>query len=192
MNIREVLEVVANAPTVTHQVLNLTVDGWTVVLSASWIVFGVVLMVLFARFSGRGPRWEVQHVSLGFIRGPAVQLVPDNKVAAIAHQAWAELASRKAANRVEDEDVIVEVYDSWYSLFGTLRQLAKEVPVSSLHRSSDAGMLLEMLMTAMNEGLRPHLTEHRARFRSWWDTADQTMSPPGAATHVSSVRCSNR
>ena len=48
--------------------------------------------------------------------------------------------------------MIVEVYDSWYSLFGTLRQLAKEVPVSALHRSSDAAMLLEMLMAAMNEG----------------------------------------
>ena len=49
--------------------------------------------------------------------------------------------------------------------------------MSSLHKSSDAATLLEMLMTAMNEGLRPHLTEHQARFRSWWETADQTMSP---------------
>ena len=106
-----------------------------------------------------------------------MQLVPDNRVATIAHQAWAELASRKAGIRVEDDDVIVEVYDSWYSLFKTLRELAKEVPVSALHRSSDAATLLEMLMAAMNEGLRPHLTEHQARFRSWWETTDQTMSP---------------
>ena len=161
----------------THQILNLSVDGWILDLSVSWILFGVVLLVFFVRLSGGGPRWEVQQVSLSFIRGPAVQLVPDNKVATIAHQAWAELASRKAGIRVDDDDVIVDVYDSWYLLFETLRQLTKEVPVSALHRSSDAATLLEMLMAAMNEGLRPHLTEHQARFRSWWAAADQTMSP---------------
>ena len=62
-----------------------------------------------------------------------MHLMPDDEVARIAHQAWAELVTRKAGIQVDDDDVIVEVYDSWYRLcsvhFGCSLQ---EVPVSAL------------------------------------------------------------
>ena len=167
---------------VTYQLLNLGLDGWAVVLSVSFwfILVGLLLVCCLVRLSGRGSRWKAQKVSLSF-RGPAVWLVPNDEVARIAHKAWAELASRKAGIPVEDDDVIIEVYNSWYSLFRALRQLAKEVPVTELHRSSDAKKLLKGLMATMNEVLRPHLTKHQARFRSWWDrpldATSKSMSP---------------
>ena len=102
--------------------------------------------------------------------GVATRLTPDDEVASIAHQAWIELVTRKAGIQVDDDDIVVEVYDSWYSLFRAFRQLAKEVPVSALHKSSDAKELLDSLTAVMNEVLRPHLTKHQAIFRYWWRT----------------------
>lgn len=173
---------------VAVQIVDVSVGDWAMDLTISvWIapllVVGVLLvgvLRVLAGLSGGGSGWKPHVVSMSFIRGPAVEFVPDDEVVRIAHQAWAELASRKAGIVVEDDDVIVEVYDSWYALFGVMRQLAKEVPVSALRPSSDAMKLLDVLMSAMNEGLRPHLTEYQARFRSWWSCPDNesaAMSP---------------
>ena len=166
------------------QLLNLSVEGGTVILRFSlWLILilgGVLLIWLVGRLVVGGSRWKPQDISLG-LKGLKVRLVPDDEVARIAHQAWTELASRKAGILVEEDDVIVEVYNSWYALFGALRQLVREVPVSALHRSSGAKKLLETLMETMNEGLRPHLTKYQARFRNWWggelDSTLRAMSP---------------
>ena len=141
-------------------------------------IFVVALIHLLR--SGRAPRWRTQEVHFTF-GGVAVRLTPDDEVASIAHKAWTELVTRKAGIQVDDDDIVVEVYDSWYSLFRALRQLAKEVPVSALHKSSDAKELLDSLTTVMNEVLRPHLTKHQARFRYWWqatlDSSHSDVSP---------------
>ena len=138
-------------------------------------------LVAVCRFRrSRAPRWKPQEVTLGF-GGLTTRLIPDDDVAGIAHQAWAELVTRKAGIQVEDDDLIVEVYDSWYTLFSVLRILAKEVPVSTLQKPSDAKTLLDTLMTTMNEGLRPHLSKYHAAFRHWWErlpnAATQDVSP---------------
>ena len=139
----------------------------------------IVIVVRLVR-TDRTQRWKAQEITLGF-GGATMRLMPDDEVARIAHHAWAELVTRKAGIQVEEDDVIVEVYDSWYSLFGALRLLAREVPVSALSKPSDAKTLLDTLMTTMNDGLRPHLTRHHAAFRHWWegpsDLAAQDMSP---------------
>ena len=47
----------------------------------------------------------------------------------IANRIYLELVTRKAALPFdEDNDVIVEVYDSWYTLFSTIREEIKNVP----------------------------------------------------------------
>ena len=158
--------------TITLDVCQLAV----VVLLACLLILVVVRLV----GTDRTARWKVQEVTLGF-GGATMHLMPDDEVARIAHQAWAELVTRKAGIQVDYDDVIVEVYDSWYRLFGALRMLAKEVTVSALQKRSDAKKLLDTLMVTMNEGLRPHLTKHHATFRHWWerpsDLASQDMSP---------------
>lgn len=46
----------------------------------------------------------------------------------IAHQIWTELVTRKAAIPFNpDDDVIVEIYDSWYALFQRTQQLQVNV-----------------------------------------------------------------
>jgi hypothetical protein len=95
---------------------------------------------------------------------------PDHEVARIAHEAWTELMTRKAGLLYDKEhDVVAEVYSSWYELFKQMRGLAKSVPVSRLRKSKDARLLLDTLINALNNGLRPHLTKWQARFRRWYE-----------------------
>ena len=176
--------------------LGLSMDDVTIALSLSQLAVVVLLACLLILGAvrlvgaGRTARWKAQEVTLGF-GGATTRLMPDDEVASIAHQAWAELVTRKAGIQVEDDDVIVEVYDSWYRLFDALRMLAKEVPVSALQKPSDAKTLLDTLMTTMNEGLRPHLTKHQAAFRALVGKAIRPCAaghePPGAATSISQV-----
>lgn len=94
---------------------------------------------------------------------------PNQEVAGLAHRAWSEIITRKVGITFDEEhDVIAEVYDSWYQLFAEVRSLIKAVPVEKLRTNDDARALVDALLKLLNDVLRPHLTQHQARFRSWW------------------------
>lgn len=140
------------------------------------ILLGLALVLLLYRMElfGRGPlrRWEAieADVRLGGIG--SVKLRPSADDVQIAHKAWVELATRKAAIPFDREhDVIADVYDSWYELFGEMRLLAKDFPAHKLRVSSDSRTIVELLVEALNRGLRPHLTQWQARFRRWYENA---------------------
>lgn len=158
-----------------REVLNIDVDGWVAVVRVGPVLWLALATASLAQVLRRGgaSKWAAQEVTFAF-GGVTTRLTPDDEVARIAHHAWTELATRKAGIPIDPDDVIAEIYDSWYQLFGALRELAKEVPVASLHRSADATTLLDTLVAVMNQGLRPHLTEHQAKFRHWWATDKQT------------------
>ncbi len=158
-----------------REILNLSLDSWTIEFHIGPIIWLALALIVVARVlrPSRASRWKAQEYTFAF-GGFTTRLTPDDEVARIAHQAWTELATRKAGIPVEDNDLIAEVYDSWYQLFGALRKLAQEVPVTSLHDSADAKTLLSTLVAVMNNGLRPHLTEYQARFREWWRRASDT------------------
>ena len=87
----------------------------------------------------------------------------------IAHRIYIELVTRKAAISLdEDNDIIVEVYDSWYILFKTTRDEIKAISGELLeHPRSES--LVNMATDVLNKGLRPHLTTYQGRFRRWYD-----------------------
>lgn len=104
-------------------------------------------------------------------KGVEWEICPDTETRRVGHQAWVEIKSRKVGLPFEEgEDVIVEVYDSWYQLFGVLRDLAKSIPAHKLQECADTRNLVALLMKALNDGLRPHLTRWQAKFRRWYDT----------------------
>lgn len=91
----------------------------------------------------------------------------DNKIQEIAYKIWVELNTRKIAMMfVEGQDVITEVYNSWYSAFVTIRELLKEIPAD---RIKDAEGLIDLTTKVLNEGLRPHLTKWQAKYRCWFE-----------------------
>lgn len=67
----------------------------------------------------------------------------------------------------EDKDVIVEVYNSWYSLFGIIRDLLKEIEPRK--KDKDLEKLENVLVQTLNYGLRPHLTKWQAKYRRWYN-----------------------
>lgn len=88
----------------------------------------------------------------------------------IANRIYIELTTRKAAIPIDEEnDVIEEVYNSWYKLFGIIRDEIKTVPGSYLKSHNPTIALIGLSTKILNEGLRPHLTEHQAKFRKWYE-----------------------
>jgi hypothetical protein len=55
----------------------------------------------------------------------------------VAHRIYIELVTRKAAIPIDvDKDVLVEVYNSWYSMFKTIREEIKNLPGDYLVNST--------------------------------------------------------
>lgn len=147
--------------------------GFEIRVGLFWILllaFGIAAFrfgwPLFGRRLWR--RFRTRSVKISF-KGPEVEICPDHEVRRIAYQAWVEIQTRKAGLAFEeDHDVIVEVYDSWYQLFGVLRALSKTIPAECYADDDDARKLVKLLFESLNEGLRPHLTRWQARLRRWY------------------------
>ena len=90
----------------------------------------------------------------------------------IAHKIYIELVTRKAALLIDERhDVIVEIYESWYTLFQTTREELKALSGEILLGNNVSDGLICLLIDILNKGLRPHLTEYQAKFRKWYDEA---------------------
>ncbi|GGI66882.1 hypothetical protein [Deinococcus humi] len=144
--------------------------GFGLGFSIGWIPALVVLVVILGYLMwARRARWDITQQTISAF-GQTVTIKPNVDVARIAHKTWTELASRKAAIQFEeDNDVIIEVYDSWYALFTEVRLLVKEIPAEKIRTDSEMRKLVRLMMETLNRGLRPHLTKWQARFRRWLD-----------------------
>lgn len=113
--------------------------------------------------------------------GGKLKIRPNNDDVQIAHKVWVELATRKAGLQFDPEnDVVADIYASWYELFREIRSLTKQLPAEKIRLSSDTREIVQLLLTALNSGLRPHLTTWHARFRTWFEHArsKDPMSSP--------------
>ncbi len=87
----------------------------------------------------------------------------------IAHRLYIELITRKAAIEIDEEnDVIVEIYNSWYSLFQITRNELKNFKGELLNNNSNSKEIIRFATDILNKGLRPHLTLHQAKFSKWY------------------------
>ena len=97
-----------------------------------------------------------------------ISIEKNKDISRIAHKAWVEIMTRKVGLLFEeDKDVIVEVYNSWYSLFGIIRDLLKEIEPRK--KDKDLEKLENILIKTLNFGLRPHLTKWQAKYRRWYN-----------------------
>jgi hypothetical protein len=172
------------ASTTWRNLLELTLVDWGLRVHVGVAFIGLVAALVVAGAvlaRRRAAGWEVTSADFTFGGCANVTICPTDDIAGLAHQAWVEITTRKAALPFdEDNDVIVEVYNSWYELFRALRELAKNVPTRrGLHESSDEAQLVEALIGALNMGLRPHLTRWQARFRRWYDAEQKNEENAG-------------
>ena len=136
------------------------------------ILLLLTLLILAVRVlrirSKKSQKWKTVEVEASIANLGSIRLAPDNEIIRVAHFAWAELITRKAAQPFDsDNDVIVEIYDSWRELFREFRELTKSIPAEEVRNNRDAEKLVELLVDALNKGLRPHLTKWQAKYRHW-------------------------
>ena len=98
----------------------------------------------------------------------------DKEIKKFANNIYIELITRKAGIPLEeDKDVIEEIYNSWYKLFCIIRDEIKSLPAKYLKDLSNPESAQGISMKILNDILRPHLTEHQAKFRNWLAKAKQ-------------------
>jgi hypothetical protein len=134
------------------------------------LLFIVLSIWLGARWimNKRIPDFEVDSAEVGF-GDHKISFKPNNVDRQIAYSIWVELSTRKIGLPINlEDDVISEVYDSWYAFFGVTRELIKSIPVSKVRQDS-TGKIIELSVEVLNEGLRPHLTKWQARYRNWYE-----------------------
>ncbi len=154
----------------------LTVDfkDGSLVITVSWIVLAfvvlaVLLLIFWRRITGFFKSDVELEIKLGGIA--KVSIKPNYEVKQIAHQVWVELKTRKAGLPIDkDNDVISDIYKSWYQLFGEIRTLTRNIPASKLN-DPNTKKLVELLVDTLNDGLRPHLTRWRAKYEWWYEKA---------------------
>lgn len=159
----------------------LTVNVWLLLLS-------VLVAILLASwrwwaggFSFRS--FEIDQAEIG-IGNNKFRFKPNLTDRQVAYAIWVELSTRKIGLPIDFEhDIVVEIYDSWYTFFSVTRDLVKGIPVNQVKRDSTQ-KIIRLSIEVLNEGLRPHLTRWQARFRRWYEQELRKYDDPDSATVI--------
>jgi len=139
-----------------------------VIAAAILIVVGGVIAHI-VRSGAPFEQMEIDEAEFG-IGDAKFTLKPNWTDRQVAYAIWVELATRKIGLRVDfDNDVIADVYQSWYDFFSVTRDLVKTIPISRVTDKSTS-KIIRLSIEILNEGLRPHLTRWQARFKHWYAT----------------------
>jgi hypothetical protein len=149
--------------------LGLEVSPWVWAL----VLLLIMVFVIWRRVNKQHHVVEV-NINLGGIG--CMKICPTWEDIQIAHQIWTELVTRKAAIPFDPEDdLIVEIYDSWYALFQRTRQLIGDIPGKCIRRDKSTQQIVKIATESLNLGLRPHLTKWQARYRNWWRNSEDAL-----------------
>jgi hypothetical protein len=147
------------------------ISRWIIVAAAVCLIAWLVYTRYFGRVLAK--TFEIDEAEIG-IGSQKLKIKPNYQDVQIAYKLWVELSTRKIGLPIDFEnDVIVEVYDSWYEFFRLTRELIKDIPVVKIRRHESTRNLVTIAIDVLNEGLRPHLTLWQARFRRWYDAECQ-------------------
>jgi hypothetical protein len=168
--------------------INLTDEFW-VRFDFSWLLVGLLVLVLLgALWRQRGFLWgkssyfELDETEVGIGAGK-LKLKANYDDLQVAFKFWTELSTRKIGLPFDEEnDVVVEVYHSWYEFFRVARELIKSIPVTKYRHNESTKQIVRVSVLILNKALRPHLTKWQARYRRWWqqalaDTANEHLTP---------------
>lgn len=130
-------------------------------------------MKSFNFFSKKFKTYEINEAEIGSGVGK-LKIKPNYQDIQIAYKLWVELSTRKVGLKIDlDNDVINQIYNSWYVFFRLTRELLKEIPISKIKKDKSTRDLVRIAIEVLNEGVRPHLTNWQARFRKWYETENK-------------------
>lgn len=70
--------------------------------------------------------------------GLKVKIAPNYQDMQIAYKLWIELSTRKIGLKIDlNNDVIIEIYNSWFEFFKITRELIKEIPISKIQNNDN-------------------------------------------------------
>lgn len=158
--------------------LNLTGYSINCEINAIFLILIVLLIIVYLLYKGgriiKG--FSLIPVSFEFSIPSAKAsylIVRNYSTLEIAHKIFVELSTRKAAIPVDpDNDVIIEIYNSWYELFKVIRSDIKNIDGKTISADKNCEMITSTAIAILNSGLRPHLTQYQARFRRWYLKAE--------------------
>lgn len=111
--------------------------------------------------------YKIDKAEIGIGTGK-ISIKPNKHDYQIAYQIWVELSTRKLGSfQGFDNDIIEDIYDSWYDFFGITRDLVKEIPISRYQKSENTKKIVDTAFAVLNKNLRPHLTKWQAKYRKW-------------------------
>lgn len=176
--------------TTSHEIIRLSFNSSqpSLTLASDWVFISIIVLIFILvfvvrHFYSRMFRWQSMEVEISGTPKMTFKVERNYENLYIANRIYIELTTRKAAIPIdENNDNIEEIYDSWYNLFGIIRDEIKTVPGKYLKDHDPTKALIGLTRKILNDGLRPHLTEHQARFRSWLGKAkkepnNENLSP---------------
>jgi hypothetical protein len=179
-----------NDTTAIHEIFRLSFDSSkpSLTIQSDWLFLAIVtgilvLAYIIKRNFSKWFNWHEMEVEISGSPKVSFKVERNNENLYIANRIYIELTTRKAAIPIdENNDVIEEVYDSWYKLFGIIREEIKSVPGKYLKEHDPTSALIGLTRKILNDAMRPHLTEHQAKFRKWLenakkDSANENLSP---------------
>ena len=147
--------------------LSLVISCSNVILIIAVCLIGLYFLCFLIRNKLWRKEVNVDEIELG-IGNQKITLKPNYQTVQVAYKLWVELSTRKLGLPIdEDNDVITEIYDSWYSFFGIARELIKEIPANNA-TNKDTKELIILSSKILNQAVRPHLTKWQARYREWY------------------------
>lgn len=162
-----------NIITVSFNNNNIIISVHIVTIFAVLLVLFLLALIKFKCF--KKTKLQINGFSLGLKTG-TISMNFNHKEQEIAYKLWVEMSTRKIALPFdENNDVIIEIYNSWYNFFETSRSLLKDLPPNLLDKNNN---LVNLTVEFLNEGLRPHLTKWQARYRQWYTNQQNTDKSP--------------
>lgn len=134
------------------------------------IILGIFLLIysLFANYN-TGKIIISAPFSLGSYEFSRSEL--SEKELDIAWRLYVQLTTRKAAIPIDEDDIIIEVYNSWYELFKSTRDYLLGMAAADLEENENAQRIVDLSVNVLNNGLRPHLTKWQGKYRKWYEDA---------------------
>ena len=146
--------------------IQITINKWLALVAILALLFWLLYMKFSKRISTK--EFEINEAEIG-IGSQKIKIKPNYDDIQIAYKLWVELSTRKIGLPIDfDNDVIIEIYNSWFEFFRLTRDLIKAIPISRVRRNESTRILVNVSIDVLNEGLRPHLTFWQARFRKWF------------------------
>jgi len=132
------------------------------------VVFVIVILLVYFLVIKKIYRYNLVKLDIKLGNVGSAEFRPNKTDLQVAHKIWTELITRKAAIPIDKEnDIIEEIYDSWYALFQKVREFISEIPAELIRKNKSTKEIVRIATQTLNEGLRPHLTMWQARFRTW-------------------------